>query len=270
MDEILEVSDLVFLTDGQAKYARLLEEKLLEYKTTLDQRADALGVGDDADFLTKNQQKYADDLENRIESQRAELDEAESQRLDMALPEDFLSAAQRKYMSDLTASLESDQVISQKLFAPPNERFYLPRVWALDKIEGREDELKAILVAWFRENPLGDMSQEALERRAERAIDKIMKRATLEEYQLFSESSSCASVLNARGLDIPNELVADFVETDVTKLANMYGQRFGVMNEMQRAFGEVSALDSIDDVLMQSSLEIDASDLAKGLDQLDE
>ena len=216
--------------------------------------------------LTDKQRKYRDDLQAALD----EYDAAKDTAAKSGETPTIYTKKELAYLERLQDMLSGKRIFDDADFHPKNDPFYLPRVWALDKIEGREDELKAILVAWFRENPLGDMSQEALERRAERAIDKIMKRATLEEYQLFSESSAGASFLNARGLDIPNELVADFVETDVTKLANMYGQRFGVMNEMQRAFGDVSALDSIDDVIMQSALEIDASDLAKGLEQLDE
>jgi len=143
---------------------------------------------------------------------------------------------------------------------PPNEATYLTRIWKLPAVLERTDELRAILRKWFIENPIPGASTapEAIERRVEKAIANILKMAEANDADLLDNfmPGASAQFLKSRALDIPNELVADFIETDIVAVIRHYMERAGALIEMARMFGDTSADDAIGDVLLQASKEI--------------
>lgn len=179
---------------------------------------------------------------------------------------DFMTLKQQAYYDKLQKILRGDEVFVDADFSPPNEKFYLNRMWVPEKIIGREEELEEIFFNWFKENPKPGTrpDDDAIRARAKAAVEEVMGVAQREDLQLFRENNGAgARFANARGIDIPNELVADFIETNVAHLMRVYGTRFGLMNEMTKAFGDRSAHEAIEDVMMQAALEVDASDLSK-------
>lgn len=184
----------------------------------------------------------------------------------------FLSGKQKRFLADLEDRLAGKKIIEDADFHPKNEKFYLPRYWLIDKVTEGEQDLKKILFDWFKENPLegASLTPDRIQARVDKAYDKIVGAAREEDQQVFSPKGMGSSFLNHRGIDIPNELVADFIETDVSVLARVYGQRFGIMNEITRSMGDTSAQDAIDDVLIQSALEVKAPDVETGLANLAE
>lgn len=95
--------------------------------------------------------------------------------------------------------------------------------------------------------------------RVDRTIAHILKTAELGEYQV---GRAIESPSLARDLNIPNELVWDFIEDDVSVLARSYAQRMGMAVEYARMFGSRDAEMSILDAALQASREASGSDTA--------
>lgn len=95
--------------------------------------------------------------------------------------------------------------------------------------------------------------------RVDRTIAHILKTAELGEYQV---GRSLESPALARDLNIPNELVWDFIEDDVSVLIRSYAQRMGMAIEYGRMFGSRDAELAIYDAALQASREAKGSDSA--------
>lgn len=180
----------------------------------------------------------------------------------------FMTPREKQYLDALEQRLAGKEV-PEPFTGPKNEKAYLPRFWRIDKVledEAGEQRLRAILFQWFTENPLegAPNTPSMIEGRVEQAIANIVKEGELDEMQLFQNGAGAGMMSQkGRALDIPNELVADFIENDVEKILRTYSHRFGVINEMTGMLGDTDALDAIDDAMIQAALEVDARDAAK-------
>ena len=94
--------------------------------------------------------------------------------------------------------------------------------------------------------------------RVDRTIKNILREGELGELQV-GRGGGGGSFRMARDLDIPNELVADFVERDVGSLIRSYAARAGVGIEYARKFGTRDAEDAIDDAMLQVARESSGS-----------
>lgn len=182
--------------------------------------------------------------------------------------DDYLTVKEAKYLRSLNDQLNG---IYKGMTGPKNEKFYLPRYWLIDEVladEAGSQELRRILTKWFKDNPKEGVptNDKAIAGRVDQSIAAIVKDAELGEMQLMKGNGS-PSFTKHRGLDIPNELVADFIENDVEKIVRTYATRFGELNEMASKFGDVD--DSIEDVLIQSALELSDAELPDLLNQLE-
>ncbi|UCE99651.1 MAG: hypothetical protein JSV82_00875 [Planctomycetota bacterium] len=173
-----------------------------------------------------------------------------------------------KFIDDRIAGIYDDVKTS-----PKNEKFYLTRYWLIDEVIADEEgprHLRKILFDWFKENPLPNTkhTEEDIAARVDRTINQIIQQAELGELQLLPENrSASASFFKSRELDIPNELVADFIETNMERLFRTYGHRFGTIHELYVKFGDSSAKDSIDDVILTAIDELDFADFDDGIRQ---
>jgi hypothetical protein len=143
---------------------------------------------------------------------------------------------------------------------PANDPFYLPRQYDYEKIAADESGpkvLRSILTKYYTENPLPGLSvtDENVAKRVDSTIKTILGEAQTGELQVGK--GSFAQFRMERSLDIPNELVADFLETDVSKLLRSYANRAGYGIELTRKFGSRDMQDAIDDTLLQAIDELD-------------
>jgi hypothetical protein len=177
----------------------------------------------------------------------------------------FLTQRQRDYLDALEQRLAG---AIDRYAGPKNEANYISRVWDIDQVRQNPERLTEILFDWFKKNPLpgASMNDGAIMRRAEEAVSQIMREAELGEMQIMKGGG--ASFLSSRKIDIPNELVADFLVTDVEHIVRNYAHRFGLVQEFTRKFGSFDAEDAIDDVILQSSRELQFADLADAEAQL--
>jgi hypothetical protein len=180
----------------------------------------------------------------------------------------FLTDRQLRLIDDLEERMAKDTDYT----GPANEKNYLPRLWDLDKVvadQAGEKRLHGILTQWFTENPLpgASLAPEAIERRVNDALKSILKEAQTGDIQVGPTGFKSASA--ARKINIPNELVMDFIDTDIENVTRNYGTRFGTGTELARMFGTVDAEDSIDDVLLQAARELGFTDVGDGLKQIE-
>ena len=127
---------------------------------------------------------------------------------------------------------------------PANEETFFPRYFQRHKIRDNRDEFVNILVSWFRQNPMvmvrnkyGEAelrpaltieeqvkatNPEALLKRANQTTDKILglDDPSSDAVQFFGHGKS--KHFRHRTLDIPNKLVADFIETNPIKGMRVY------------------------------------------------
>ncbi len=177
----------------------------------------------------------------------------------------FLTGKQRDYLDRLEQRLAG---AIDRYEGPKNEANYISRVWDIDQVRQDPQRLTQILFDWFKKNPLpgASMNDGAIMRRAEEAVSQIMRESELGEMQIMKGGG--ASFLSSRKIDIPNELVADFLVTDVEHIVRNYAHRFGLVQEFSRKFGTFDAEDAIDDVILQSARELQFADLANAEAQL--
>lgn len=177
----------------------------------------------------------------------------------------FLSERQRTYLEALEKRLND---VSGRYAGPKNEANYISRVWDIDRVRHDPEGLTEILYDWFKQNPMpgASMNEGAIRRRAEEAVRQIMRESELGEMQIMKGGG--ASFLSSRKIDIPNELVVDYLVTDVEHIVRNYAHRFGLVHEFSRKFGSFDAEDAMDDVILQSTRELQFADMADATAQL--
>lgn len=153
---------------------------------------------------------------------------------------------------------------------PANEESFFPRYFMKNKIRDNRDEFVNILVSWFRQNPMvmvrnkyGEpelrpalsieeqvkaTNPDALLKRANQTADKILglDDPSSDIVQFFGHGKS--KHFRHRTLDIPNKLVADFIETNPVKVMRIYNQRVAGQYEFAKSFGSRSLDDVLEDI----------------------
>jgi len=155
---------------------------------------------------------------------------------------------------------------SKALSMPANEDVFNPRYWNQAYIlkDGNRDRLKAILSSWYQANPYIykakinsvtgkqsgwervelDSSITATNKRADDTIDEILgiKDPTDVNSQYFGHGRS--KHFKHRGIDIPNKLVVEFIETNPVNVMKTYTAKVAPQYEFMNKFNK-----SIDDLL---------------------
>ena len=122
---------------------------------------------------------------------------------------------------------------------PPNEDVFFPRYWNADAISKNRDKLVAILADWYKKNPQTimftpespitrvdlDTSPEAIIRRANETVDKIIKTDDEGAFENAFFGYGKSKHFMHRALDIPNELVIDFIHTNPFEVFMQYNAR---------------------------------------------
>jgi len=100
-------------------------------------------------------------------------------------------------------------------------------------------------------------NEDNISKRVDQTIKNIIGQGSLGDFQVGRPGGG--SFRLSRTLDIPNELVADFVERDVGALIRSYASQAGIGIEYARKFGTRDAEDAIDDMLLQVAREAKGS-----------
>lgn len=130
---------------------------------------------------------------------------------------------------------------------------FYPRFWDLEAVRKNRAEFKRILMTWYRENPhtyeftMKDGGQflrkdletnaDAIDKRAEATIENILGEADQAQFDQFAGGDGRAKHFRHRQLNVPNELVADFIIQNPIAAMKQYATRVEPRIEFARTFG---------------------------------
>jgi hypothetical protein len=129
-------------------------------------------------------------------------------------------------------------------------RRYFPRFFNRRAIEQDRDSFRGILIKWFRENPEKAVRKEDgsievvrfstnpedLAKRADDAINNILGEMDDDGVDAIFSGYGRTGPLISKRLDIPNELVKDFIVTDVKEAMIAYTRRVAPRLEFHKKF----------------------------------
>ena len=179
---------------------------------------------------------------------------------------------------DLEANLKE---MGESKILPANEESFFPRFLLKHKIRENRDVFVERLVNWFRENPkimvrnkygelevrpalsveekIRSTNPKALLKRANDTTDRILGLDDMsdESVQFFGYGKS--KHFKHRSLDIPNNLITEFIELNPTRVMRAYNQRVAGQYQFQKAFNRSldDVLDDMDDDLFQAGKSMD-------------
>ena len=201
---------------------------------------------------------------------------------EMVKQKNFLFKAQRFYRQSVINRLkrnnqrlkeldENLRIAKETPVLPQNEEFFFPRYWSKEKIKANRNVFKQILVNWFTDNPTvltrkadGTFEQtkaltaeeiqratspKKVEARAEETIKNILgERMALTEDSMAYYGYGKSKHFRHRTLDIPNKLVADFIETNPVQVMRVYTLRVAPKYEFAKKFNGRTIDEVLDDV----------------------
>ena len=166
-----------------------------------------------------------------------------------------LSQRQADFLSDMEkrAGKTLDDVAEEA-----TDGYYWPREWRVDRILQRMDEFREILYEHY-ENTAAQRGlltdPDSINERVTDTINHILGLGGDNENLVELGWRGQFSFQASRKLDIPNEMVADFIETNAVQTFRRYMDRFGPSVEMTRMFGTKDAMDAIYGATVQAGLE---------------
>ena len=260
------------ILDDMAKKSKDNEQKFLDIKNELDAqlRGESKNIG-----LTEKQFNFLNSINEMVKQKN------------------FLFKAQRFYRQEVIRRLKRNNAKLQELDSnlkaaketpvlPQNEDFFFPRYWSTSKIKANRDAFKQILINWYTDNPTvvvkkadGTLEQtqaltpdeiaratdpEKVANRAEETIKNILnERSTLTEDGMAFYGYGKSKHFRHRTLDIPNKLVADFIETNPVQVMRVYTLRVAGKYEFAKKFNGRTVdevLDDIDDDMIRNGSDI--------------
>ena len=128
---------------------------------------------------------------------------------------------------------------TQDEIKPPNEDVFFPRYWNADAIKANREKFVAILSDWYKKNPTTimftpespitrvdlDTSPDAIIRRANETADKIIGLDDESAFENAFFGYGKSKHMMHRQLDIPNELVTEFIFTNPFEVAMQYNAK---------------------------------------------
>lgn len=221
--------------------ARGLTEKQLAFRDALN------------DDLSKIQTEmdYFDGLFNKIESAK-NIDELAGlyKELDLTPKMSEGLGKLQTAMRETAARIDNALEILNRGKGREGVTNYFPRFWNRQAIMQDREALKAILIKWFRENNTilkkdekglfkeVELSTrpEDLSMRADEAIDNILGETDDDAIDAIFNGIGRTGPLLSRRLDIPNNLVKDFIVTDAKDVMIAYTHRVGSRLEYHKRF----------------------------------
>lgn len=243
-----------FATDKVSSSSYLTEVQFRDRIARAMRRGDVDRVGDDVSpFVTEATTQYRK-LFNLIknESEKAGLFQKE---LDEAL-----EAAKR---SGDAATIRRVELKIQQFrshgVTPNTAASYVPRIYRVDKIMSRQKEFLSIIETYATRTLR--MNQSQARAFAKEVMDTVTRNRPY--YDLEDATNldwvSRASSAKARTLEIPDELIEEFLENDIEMLMKHHVKTMGMDAEIALKYGDVNMQAVIDDVTAEYKRLIDDS-----------
>ena len=190
-------------------------------------------------------------------------------RLQTARAPDYiarLEAQVRRYSDEVTeARAILDDIKEAGPVLPPNEKLFRPRYWDQDAIKANLEDFKRILTEWYTKNPsiivrgkdgkssrvMLDTSEQAIRGRVDETVDTILGIKDILDPEIGYYGAGKSKHFKHRLVDIPNELVLDYIQTNPVAVMKAYTQRTGARYEFARMFSGDTIDDVLDDVFNQ-------------------
>lgn len=138
---------------------------------------------------------------------------------------------------------------------------YVSRLWRHDIIVDRYDEFSDILRSHYsRQREYADMSDAEMTAMVEEIIEKGILRdkphMEIRGADEIFDSVDDVGFMRERMLDIPDELVEEFIENDIESIIRHYQKSVGTDVILARRFGDPSMKNVIDDVIEEAEEKI--------------
>ena len=198
------------------------------------------------------------DRERRIETAQKKLETVRN-----AEYRSRLEAQVNRYGDELDEARQTlDDLKTQGPISPPNEEVFRPRYWDRDAISADRESFSQILNKWFTENPSTyvrdgktgkygrvdlSASPDAVSKRVDDMIDNLLGESDPLDPDVVYYGMGKSKHFKHRVLDIPNELVLDFMVRNPVNVMKAYVQRTGSRYEFARQFSGSSIDDILDD-----------------------
>ena len=226
------------------------------YKTWEKRLSDTGMIGSKAGY-----EKYAFDRQRRITDAEARLATAKNpahiKRLESNL---------ELYRRQLDEANLTIQELSTRPLVPKNEEVFRPRYWDRNAIKKDRAQFTEILYNWFSENPANVVVREAdgslktvdlstdpaaIGQRVSDMVDNLLglkgKTDEFDPDNMFFGSGK-SKHMKHRVVDVPNELVMNFIERNPVKVMKAYVRRVGPKYEFAKRFNGRSYEDVADDI----------------------
>jgi len=204
---------------------------------------------------TPHYERLIVDREKRVEAAQKRLETARNMDYRAKLEEQV-----RRYSNEAD---EARQILEDLKDSgpvlPPNEKVFRPRYWDQDAIRENMDDFKRILTEWYTNNPSIiskgqdgkfariELSTEprAVAKRVDETVDAILGIKDILDPEIGYYGAGKSKHFKHRLVDIPNELVLNYIQTNPIAVMKAYTQRTGARYEFARMFNG----NTIDDVL---------------------
>jgi len=168
-----------------------------------------------------------------------------------------------KYKEELADAQSMVESLSDSgKILPPNEAVFRPRYWDRKAIMKNRAGFEAVLTKWFTENPNTiirnnkgifekiDLStnESAIKGRVNKMIDDLLGLSDVLDVDAGYFGMGKSKHMKHRVVDIPNELVLDFIEKNPIKVMKAYVSRVGPRYEFAKKFNGKSYDDVVDDI----------------------
>jgi hypothetical protein len=216
-------------------------------------------IGDDITI-----RKLIDNAELDIISLKNKLaDEIKRKGRESDLVKLYLSRIERKQteISENTLALQTKDDL-----APAGEKSFLPRYWDKKYIEKNREKFETVLTKWYKDNPfvmskgadnkwvqtnLSD-SKDAIAARVKKTTDNIIQKS--DEEIIPNVGAGKSKHFKHRELDIPNQLVWEFIVKDPIAIMKGYTHKVAAKYEYAKQYSGKSVDDVMDDVIEQMYL----------------
>ena len=177
-------------------------------------------------------------------------DQAQSVRLyEKQLAADIAAARQAENMQEV-ARLEQKMTDLQTMGVTPNTApTYLPRIYRVDKIMENPEKFLSIIERYGRTKL--KLDAKAARQFANEVLDTVTHQRPYLDLEGATDSLDWvkrASGVQARTLEIEDELIEEFLESDIETLIRHHVKTMGMDIEIARRYGDVNMQSVLDDV----------------------
>jgi hypothetical protein len=178
-----------------------------------------------------------------------------------------LEAQVNRYSNEIDEARQTiDDLKGQGPITPPNEEVFRPRYWDRDAITANRESFAKVLNDWFTANPSTyvrnstsgkyervDLSTnpESISKRVDDMIDNLLGESDPLNPDVAYYGMGKSKHSKHRVLDIPNELVLDYMVRNPINIMKAYVQRTGSRYEFSKTFGGASIDDILDDTFIE-------------------